>query len=211
MGKADYHHGDLRQAVLDAAERALQADPRETPSIRALAQDLGVSATAPHAHFKTKADLLTALATEGFERLGASTRAAITRAAITRSANASQALEALAAAYLAFSAAHAGLYRVMFTTGVDLDGGGALDVASSAAYGVLADAVQKAYPSLGAQEVADLTLAAWAIVHGFASLLSEGRVTSNICRDPSAAGLARLAADLIAARGAALMRGQGAM
>ena len=63
-----YHHGDLRAALLDRAEAALRLNPRQLPSIRALAAELGVSATAPHAHFRTKSDLLAALAARGFDR-----------------------------------------------------------------------------------------------------------------------------------------------
>ena len=71
MSNPDYHHGDLREALLDAAEAGLQKNPRLSLSIRALASELGVSATAPHAHFRTKADLLAAI-----EREGSITRAA---------------------------------------------------------------------------------------------------------------------------------------
>ena len=76
MHENTYHHGDLRTALLDAAEDDLRRTPDKVPSIRALAARLGVSATAPHAHFRAKSDLMTALAVRGFERLASDLEAA---------------------------------------------------------------------------------------------------------------------------------------
>ena len=63
-----YHHGNLRPALLGAAERAL-ARGREL-SLRELAREIGVSHAAPRRHFADKQALLDALALDGFERLG---------------------------------------------------------------------------------------------------------------------------------------------
>ena len=192
MKKTDYHHGDLRMAVLDAAEAELRADPGRTLSIRALAGALGVSATAPHAHFKTKDDLHVALAVRGFERLRERT--------LRQSAGAAGStakLAALARAYLEFSVENAGLYRIMFSTGVDLDAYSDLHTASRSSYAVLQEAVREAFPGASGTELNERTLAAWGAVHGFASLLNEGRIADDLAPDRSPKGLARIAAKLV--------------
>src|SRR5271170_939123 len=64
-----YHHGHLRQALLRAAEVALEARGVQELSLRELSRELGVSHASPQRHFATKQDLMDALAIMGFERL----------------------------------------------------------------------------------------------------------------------------------------------
>ena len=64
-----YHHGHLRQALLRAAEVALEARGVQHLSLRELSRELGVSHASPQRHFATKQDLIDALAIMGFERL----------------------------------------------------------------------------------------------------------------------------------------------
>ena len=66
---SSYHHGDLRQAMLDRAAVVIQSKGIEALSLRGLARDLGVSHAAPNRHFKNKTHLLTAMATDGYTRL----------------------------------------------------------------------------------------------------------------------------------------------
>ena len=61
-----YHHGDLRQALVDAACRHLLESGADTLSLRALARELGVSQTAPYRHFESKNALFAAVASHGF-------------------------------------------------------------------------------------------------------------------------------------------------
>ena len=74
--KETYHHGDLRRAIIDRAADVIDASGVEALSLRSIARDLGVSHGAPNRHFKNKADLLAALATEAYERARAATVAA---------------------------------------------------------------------------------------------------------------------------------------
>ena len=74
--RATYHHGDLRQALLDRAAEVIEAQGIEAVTIRGLARDLGVSHAAPNRHFKSRADLLTALAAEGYAALRSATLSA---------------------------------------------------------------------------------------------------------------------------------------
>lgn len=63
-----YHHGDLRSELLDAAARLLREEGEAGLSMRRLAQELGVSRTAPYHHFADKHSLLCGVAEEGFRR-----------------------------------------------------------------------------------------------------------------------------------------------
>lgn len=64
-----YHHGNLRQTLLDHAAEIIAEDGIEGLSLRALAREIGVSHSAPARHFKDKQALLAALATEAHEKL----------------------------------------------------------------------------------------------------------------------------------------------
>src|SRR3546814_20694205 len=66
-----YHHGDLRAAVIAAGLKRLAEDAGGELGLRALARDVGVSATALYRHFPDKEALLDALAEAGLRRLGA--------------------------------------------------------------------------------------------------------------------------------------------
>src|SRR4051812_26419852 len=74
-----YHHGNLREALLDAGERALESGGAANLSLRELARAAGVSHAAPRRHFADKQALLDALAVAGFERLGTALDAAAAR------------------------------------------------------------------------------------------------------------------------------------
>jgi AcrR family transcriptional regulator len=82
-----YHHGDLRRALIDAARRLLEAEGPSALSLRAVAREAGVSPAAPYHHFKDKAELLEAVAQEGWakldERLGRAKSVAPSQDAMT--------------------------------------------------------------------------------------------------------------------------------
>ena len=109
---ANYHHGDLRAALLDAARRMLEAAPAAELSLRALATAVGVSPNAPYRHFPTKEDLLAALAGQGFHELTNSFHPHELQSGPAR-------LEGDLAAYLAFAQVNPGLYRLMFGRNLD--------------------------------------------------------------------------------------------
>ncbi len=191
MNEVAYHHGDLRAALLDAAEDDLRRSPDAVPSIRALAARLGVSATAPHAHFRTKSDLMTALAVRGFQRLASD---------LEKVKHDTPGLTALAEAYMVFAAENLGLYRLMFATGTRVEDDERLRHVSRAAYEMLRDTVNEVFPAATDVEQKERTLVAWGVVHGLASLATEGRISTDTLDDRSPRNLARLAARLVEGR-----------
>ncbi|WP_200845386.1 TetR/AcrR family transcriptional regulator [Roseomonas sp. 18066] len=158
--KEAYHHGELRPALLAAAEALLVAEGPAGLSLRAVARGAGVSHNAPYRHFASREALLAALAAEGFSRLAAALRAAPGLAGQGR-------------AYLDFAAAHPALYRLMF--GAELRAGShpALKLAAGEAFSVLSGV---AADRAGA-------LAAWALVHGIAGLRADGHWPADVVLD----------------------------
>jgi AcrR family transcriptional regulator len=102
-----YHHGNLREALLEAAERSLGQGEL---SLRELARDVGVSHAAPRRHFPDKQALLDALAEDGFERLGVELDTAMGGAGDTLG----ERLGAFARAYVRFATEHSALLELMF-------------------------------------------------------------------------------------------------
>ena len=74
MSARPYHHGNLRTALLEQAERTVRERGAQALSLRELARDAGVSHGAPRRHFPDRQALLDALAEAGFVRLGAELR-----------------------------------------------------------------------------------------------------------------------------------------
>lgn len=68
--KDGYHHGDLKNALIEAGVRALAESGVEGLSLRKLARDVGVSHNAPYMHFADKEAVLAAIAQQGFDLLG---------------------------------------------------------------------------------------------------------------------------------------------
>jgi AcrR family transcriptional regulator len=91
-----YHHGNLRQALLQAAEMALEVRGATDLSLRELSREVGVSHTSPRRHFAGKQALLDALAQTGFQRLDA----ILAEAAKKRARNFAARLTNLAQAYI---------------------------------------------------------------------------------------------------------------
>src|SRR5688572_13830382 len=66
-----YHHGDLRQALVDSARALLESGGPAALTLRAAAREAGVSQTAPYRHFASRDDMIAAVAEDGFRRLHA--------------------------------------------------------------------------------------------------------------------------------------------
>jgi AcrR family transcriptional regulator len=123
-----YHHGNLRDALLDAAERSIEDLGVEQLSLRELARTVGVSHAAPRAHFPERRALLEALAERGFARLDAELRSADQASAPTFDAR----LRATMAAYVAFARRNPALLDLMFSIKVRSDAAGLQSAAADA-------------------------------------------------------------------------------
>ncbi len=161
-----YHHGDLRAALLSAAEAELAEAGVEGFSMRSVARRAGVSHAAPKHHFGDAGGLLTALAAEGFRRFLATQQA---REAMAAADPRSQLLAA-GLGYIDFAQARPALFRLMFGSLKPDFAVPDLNDAGGAAYGHLVQQVQAV--GGGAADVA----AVWGTVHGLADLMMSGRL-----------------------------------
>lgn len=167
--KTPYHHGDLRAALLTAAEAELAAHGVEGFSLRQVARRAGVSHAAPAHHFGDANGLLTALAVVGYTEF----LAAQARREALAAPDARQQLIAAGLGYVDFAMERPALFRLLFgSERADYDNPD-LAAASRAAYGHLVDQVRAA----GGRSVAD-ECAVWAIAHGLADLVAAGRMKS---------------------------------
>lgn len=114
MPRADksgnYHHGDLRQAVIDSALELIAERDIQSLTLREIAKRVGVSQMAPYRHFKNKAVLLAVLAQEGFQALYDHLQEASTK----RSLAPIERVRVLGVAYVLFAIENPVHYRVMF-------------------------------------------------------------------------------------------------
>jgi AcrR family transcriptional regulator len=111
---ARYHHGNLRVALLECAERKLETTGVGGLSLRELAREVGVSHGAPRQHFPDKQALLDALAVHGLERLGMRLDDALDDALGVRKGDFGARLVAFARAYVEFATRHPALLELMF-------------------------------------------------------------------------------------------------
>ena len=112
-GKTPYHHGDLREALLVAAEEELKEKGVEGFTLRGCAKRAGVSHAAPAHHFRDADGLLTALAAVAFTRF----TAAMTARQSAAPADPRERLIALGLGYIDFATSEPALFRLMFASG----------------------------------------------------------------------------------------------
>ncbi|WP_061026193.1 TetR-like C-terminal domain-containing protein [Bradyrhizobium sp. CCH5-F6] len=182
--EAPYHHGALREALLQAAERVLERDGLSGLTLRAVAREAGVSHAAPTHHFGDLTGLLSELAAVGFRQFNA--------AMASSCAAASTPLERALArpkAYVAYAQAHPGMYGIMFQTERLDYSRPSLHEAAEASFAGLANAVgtmrqeQISGDALTLNQGAAIARA-WSLVHGFTMLLLDGRLEDILDRLP---------------------------
>jgi AcrR family transcriptional regulator len=156
-----YHHGNLRAALLDEAERSLGNGEL---SLRELARAVGVSHGAPRRHFADKQALLDALAEEGFARLGRTLSEADTAGDFTAR------LAALARAYVRFATEHGALLELMFAGKHRSEA--AADRAFATPLALIAEGQAAGHVVAGDPE--RVAKVAFAAVHGLAALANAG-------------------------------------
>jgi AcrR family transcriptional regulator len=110
LKQGNYHHGDLRRAVIDTALTIIADGGIESLTMREIANQIGVSRMAPYRHFENKAQLLAVLAQEGFEAMYSSLQAAQS----ATSAAPLDRLQVAGVAYILYAAERPVHYRVMF-------------------------------------------------------------------------------------------------
>ncbi len=164
--RSSYHHGALREALLQAGRDALVSGSAEALSLRELSRSVGVTASAAYQHFKGRDELLEALALDGFLALKSALHAAIQHG--PRSAP-----DRLGQAYLDFARQHPPLVALMFRPRPKGRGSRvALDEALGECLAEFVAALEtgRAARAGDPTQVIQRAVASWAAVHGFAML-----------------------------------------
>jgi len=174
-----YHHGDLRQALVDAV-LAMVAESGDAGGVtlREVARRVGVSHNAPYRHFEDKEALLATVATEGFQMLSAELRAA--RANVD---DGEERFVRTGLAYLRFAQQHRGYLAVMHGPAVAKSRTPALQKAANDAFQILKDVAYDAR-DVRVAEARRLGAVAWSFLYGLATLTSNGQVPPSVDASP---------------------------
>ncbi len=175
--KRTYHHGHLRDAVLDAARRMVSTAGTDGVSLRALARATGVSHAAIYKHFVDREALLAELSTEALLALARSQRLALSRATSTVDG-----LCRLGVAYLRFGMDDPARLRLAFAPEFARSAGyPLLRAAADAAEAPAIEAVTRAADDglLPHRAIRERAVAHWAMVHGYTLLAIDGRLTEG--------------------------------
>jgi AcrR family transcriptional regulator len=166
---------DLRQKVLTASLALIEEGGLDRLSMREVARKAGVSHQAPYHYFGDREAILAALAGEGFEKLGR---------ALVHAAEADEPGKAVAAmgrAYVDFAIRHPAYFQVMFRAdAVPLDRYPEARRLEDDAFGCLVEGIDKVFAGEPAERRRTMAIAAWALVHGLATLILEGSLARKV-------------------------------
>lgn len=177
--RAGYHHGDLRQALLETTLRLVAERGAEGFSLREAAREVGVSPAAAYRHFADKPALLAALAAEGHGRLAAAMEKGAARVdeAAPPPARAAERFVAIGRAYVEFALKNSSFFRVMFgpaCQGEDFEP--CCAPSGRDPYRILSDTLDELVRTgaIPPARRAGAEIPAWSAVHGLATLLVDG-------------------------------------
>lgn len=181
-----YHHGSLRETLLDAATTLLARHGAGGLTLREVAKAAGVSHAAPYHHFASLDELLAGVAQRGFDALGAA------MAQANAGADTRHNLLAINDAYVAFARQQPALFKLMFGPLLARKTEHpALRDSAERSFGVLMQAAAAHDPAQGAL----LGLAGWSLAHGVASLAIDGAFDTLPVKTPDPQRLARQMAE----------------
>jgi AcrR family transcriptional regulator len=168
-----YHHGDLRDALVQAALAEVEVGGPETISISALAKKLGVSQPAPYKHFADREALLVAVTAEAFRQFSAMLREQI------RKPSKRSKLSRIAQATLDFGLRRNGIYRLMFASRVMASApkGSELHAAGMETFDLLVESLEA--PAVGSLRERS-ALKVWVALHGVVMLAEQGLLTGQL-------------------------------
>lgn len=202
--KLSYHHGDLKEALLEAAERLLEQSGVARLSLRNVAREAGVSHNAPYRHFRDKTALLAGLAQVGFSRLAEAMIEAEQRYSEDPAAQIRQA----GLSYVSLAVRSPEMTNLMFGGIPREDLGPDFQDACDTAFAGLVKIIENGQRTgiYGEKDTMDLAMAAWSAVHGLAALISTGSLKEAIKSEPSVESLVDAVGDILFF---GMLKGQG--
>ena len=171
--RKSYHHGNLRQALVDATLELITERGPQGFTLAEAARTAGVSAAAPYRHFKGRDELICEVARQGYILFGDLLEHAYDRGNPTALA----AFSKVGRAYLAFAKRYPGYYIAMFESGVSLTGNSELAHVSERAMGVMTQAAEDLMAHLPIDKRPPAVMVShhiWAMSHGVVELFARG-------------------------------------
>ncbi len=172
MPKRGYHHGNLRQALVEAALTLIEAKGPTGFTLSEAAKQAGVTPAAVYRHFAGREDLIAEAARQGYVIFAE----AMEQAYKSGQPSALASLEAAGRAYLAFAKEHAGHYIAMFESGISVNRTPELAAISGRARAVLeraADALSRRIPEDQRPPPSMVSAHIWALSHGVVELFAR--------------------------------------
>lgn len=167
-----YHHGDARSALLAAAGELIEENGAANLSLRQVAEKAGISRQAPYNHFVDKEALLAEVVKNSFDELCSQLDGLIKEKLISGVDKLTRAAET----YISFATTKPAHFRLMFSKEiVDLSKFPLSQASAENAFGLLSKIVSEATSS----DNADLSISAWCLVHGYATLCVEARIENS--------------------------------
>ncbi len=173
MGKQGYHHGNLRQALVDATLLLITEKGPQGFTLSEAAKAAGVTPAAVYRHFTGREELIAEAARQGYEIFADLTEFAYNKGQPTALA----AFEATGRAYLAFARRYPGHYQAMFESGISMNSNPGLAAAATRAGRVSEQAAEELSRHIppGKRPPASMFSAhIWAMSHGVVELFARG-------------------------------------
>ena len=186
-GRRRYHHGDLREALIETSIELLGERDIQAFSMAEASRRLGVAVAAPYRHFADREDLLAAVAVRAAELLGQQ----LDREVVA--ADPAERLAAAAGCYVRFAAAQRPLFQALAGSGLDKQRHPEI-IRAAAALGQVFLTPAIALAGRGETAAARLSSAVVATAHGHATLLLDGTFGTGPAAATTAAGQAEAAA-----------------
>ncbi len=171
--KGTYRHGNLKEAILQTALQLIATRGNVDFNLREVAEKTGVSHAAAYRHFKSKAEILLAIAMTGFEKLNDYFQKSLSHDPLD--------IISLGESYVKFAADNPHYFRVMFHPDLKPPSAEHTDSTSvgSSTFGTLTRCIEanKTKGRYTEQSTEELAVAAWSIVHGLAVLWVNGNLS----------------------------------
>lgn len=172
-GRRGYHHGNLREALIEAALKLISEKGPAGFTFAEAARWAGVSAAAPYRHFRDRDALMADVARRGFERFEQTLQMAWSDG----NPEPRPAFERLGKAYLAFARTEPAYFAAMFESGLDLSQYPEVKEAGDRAFEVLrsaCEALTSQVPKAKRPPALMMALHIWSLSHGVAALFARG-------------------------------------
>jgi len=192
MPRKNYHHGDLKNALIKAGVEILSKEGIEGLSLRKVAQRAGVSHSAPYSHFPDKQSLIAAISTEGFNQLYSELDAAV----LAYPKSPKKQLQQGVSAYVQFALNNTDTFKIMFSDVLEKEKEyPAFVEISHKTFQRVVDVVRTCQEAgiLNSTPSEMMAVAIWGQVHGIISLALEGQISHTVIDQHAVQGIVSFA------------------